>query len=58
MTGEIAGTYVVREQQADGTLVLQPDSAQAMLDRHGLEPATLEQFEAEHGTVGPPDDEG
>jgi hypothetical protein len=59
VSGEIAaGTYLVRDKQPDGTLILEPDSAKDMLDRNGLEPATLGEFEAEHGPLPPPDDEG
>jgi hypothetical protein len=38
--------------------VLQPDGADQMLARNSLEPASLAEFEAEHGPVGPPDGEG
>jgi hypothetical protein len=59
LEGDRSGRYVVTEERSDGTLVLKPeDSADAMLARHGLEPATVEEFEAEFGPVAPPDGEG
>lgn len=59
LVGDRAGRYVVTDERPDGTLVLTPDdSAAAMLERHGLEPATVEEFEAEYGPVAPPDGEG
>jgi hypothetical protein len=59
LVGDRVGRYVVTDERPDGTLVLAPeDSAAAMLERHGLEPATVEEFEAEFGSVAPPDGEG
>jgi hypothetical protein len=59
LAGDRAGRYVVVDERPDGTLMLAPeDSVDAMLDRHELEPATLEAFEAEHGSVAPADGEG
>jgi len=59
LSGDIEGTYVVEETRSDGRLVISPDtSAQAIMERLGHEPATLEEFEAEYGAVQPPDGEG
>jgi hypothetical protein len=47
------------KERADGSLVVAPDtSADAILRRHHMTPATLEEFEAEYGPVQPPDGEG
>ncbi len=59
LSGDIRGRYVVTHQQPDGELTLVPDtSAAAILNRLGHEQATLEEFEAEYGSLRPPDDEG
>jgi hypothetical protein len=50
---------VVVEKRDDGSLVVSPDtSADAILRRHDMTPATLEEFEAEYGPIQPPDGEG
>lgn len=56
---EFAGTYVV-EREAGGRLVLEPvlTSAEEIDRRHGLQPASVEELEAEHGALADPDDEG
>ena len=52
VSGAVEGHYVIEEKRGDGTLVLRPEiTADQMLRRHGLEPATLEQFETEHGPL-------
>jgi hypothetical protein len=49
----------VREQRDDGTLILKPETAVERAHReHGLEPASLADFEAEYGAVKPSDGEG
>jgi hypothetical protein len=49
----------VLEERDDGSLVLGPDtSAEAIRRRHGLTPATLEEFVAEYGPILPSDGEG
>lgn len=59
LSGDLTGEYVVVEKRDDGSLVVAPDtSVGATLTRHGLEPATLEDFEAEFGPVQPADGEG
>jgi hypothetical protein len=59
LSGDRAGDYVVLEERDDGSLVLGPDtSAEAMRRRHGLTPATLEEFVAEYGPILPSDGEG
>jgi hypothetical protein len=59
LSGDIAGEYVVVEQGSGGELTLAPDtSIAAIRKRHNLEPATLAEFEAEHGSVLPSDGEG
>ncbi len=59
LSGDRSGEYVVVEERPDGSLVVAPDtSADAILRRHTLTPATLEEFEAEYGPVQPPDGEG
>jgi hypothetical protein len=59
LSGDIAGEYVVTARQPNGELTLVPDaSIAAIRKRHGLEPASLAEFEAEHGPVLPPDGEG
>lgn len=59
LAGDRVGRYVIADEHPDGTLVLKPeDSVDAMLERHGLEPAGIEEFEAEHGPVQPTDGEG
>jgi hypothetical protein len=56
---DLAGTYTV-ERQDGGRLVLEPvvTSAEEIERRHGLEPASLEEFEAQYGRTLPPDGEG
>jgi len=59
LAGDRVGRYVIADESPDGTLVLRPEaSADAMLERQGLEPAAVDDFEAEHGPVGPADGEG
>jgi hypothetical protein len=59
LAGDLTGEYVVTEQREDGTIVARPlTPADAMFRRLGLEPVTLEEFEAEHGKLLPPDGEG
>jgi hypothetical protein len=59
LSGDIVGEYVVVEQGSGGELTLSPDTGIAAIrKRHGLEPATLAEFEAEYGPVLPPDGEG
>lgn len=58
LSGDIEGAYIVEEARADGRLLVAPDtSAQAIMDRLGHEPATLEEFEAAYGAVMPSDGE-
>ncbi len=59
LAGDRVGRYVIADERPDGTLVLKPeDSADAMLERHGLEAADVDAFEAEHGPIAPADGEG
>ena len=59
LSGDRAGEYVVTEERPDGSLTLVPDTSfEAIRKRLGTEPATLAEFEAEYGTVQPPDGEG
>jgi hypothetical protein len=59
LSGDRAGEYVIEEERPDGRIVLVPDtSAQAILSRLGHQRATLQEFEAEYGSVRPPDGEG
>ncbi len=63
LSGDIAGDYVVQEQQPDGSLVLVPDTSwRAILARSGgkeLTPQQWEDFLVEHGPhMLPPDGEG
>lgn len=59
LSGDRTGDYVVADERPDGSLTLAPDtSAKAILDRLGHEPATLAEFEAEHGVTLPRDGEG
>jgi hypothetical protein len=59
LSGDRTGDYVVIEERQDGSLVVAPETqADAMLRRHGLTPATLEEWEAEYGPVQPSDGEG
>jgi hypothetical protein len=59
LAGDRSGDYVIVEEREDGSLVLAPViSMAAIRRRHGLEPATLAEFEAEYGPVQPPDGEG
>jgi hypothetical protein len=57
--GDRTGEYLIAEERPDGSLVLLPDtSVEAILDRTGARPASLEEFAAEHGELGVPDGEG
>jgi hypothetical protein len=59
LSGDVSGEYVIVEKHEDGSLLLAPDtSMDAILRRHNLTPATLEEFEAEYGPLQPPDGEG
>jgi hypothetical protein len=59
LSGDIAGEYVVIDESPDGELTLAPDTSIAAISRrHNLTPATLAEFEAEYGSVRPPDGEG
>ena len=59
LTGDRSGEYVVVEERPDGSLVVAPDTSMpAIRDRHNLNAATLEEFEAEYGPVLPADGEG
>jgi hypothetical protein len=59
LSGDVSGDYVIVEKQDDGSLLLAADtSMDAILPRHDLMPATLEEFEAEYGPLQPPDGEG
>jgi hypothetical protein len=59
LAGDKSGEYIITEERPDGTLVLEPDtSAAAILRRLGHEPASLEDFQAAHGPILAPDDEG
>jgi hypothetical protein len=59
LAGDRSGDYVIVEEREDGLLILAPDTSMAAVRRrHGLEPATLAEFEAEYGAVPPPDGEG
>ncbi|HEY4277679.1 MAG TPA: hypothetical protein VGM91_05640 [Conexibacter sp.] len=59
LTGDLAGDFIIEHVFPDGRMLVRPnDSAAAMNARNGLAPATLDEFEAEHGPVAPPDGEG
>ena len=59
LAGDRSGDYIIVEERKDGALILAPDTSMgAIRRRHGLEPATLAEFEAEYGPVQPPDGEG
>jgi len=59
LAGDRSGDYVIVDEREDGLLILAPDTSMvAIRCRHGLEPATLAEFEAEYGPVQPPDGEG
>src|SRR4051794_5475041 len=59
LAGDRTGEYLVAEERPDGSPVLLPDaSAEAILNRMGARPASLEEFAAEHGRLGAPDGEG
>lgn len=59
LSGDRTGEYVVTEERPDGSLTLVPDtSADAIFGRLGHRPATLAEFEAEHGVTLPRDAEG
>ena len=59
LAGDRSGNYVIVEEREDGLLILAPDASMAAIRRrHGLEPATLAEFEAEYGPLQPPDGEG
>ncbi len=56
LRGDLAGDYIVVEEHADGSLVVEPDQPiESVRSGHNLGPATLEEFEAEYGLVQPPD---
>lgn len=58
LSGDIEGAYVVEESRADGRLVVAPDtSAEAIMNRLGHKPATIEEFEAAYGPIKPSDGE-
>jgi hypothetical protein len=59
LAGDRVGRYVIADERPDGTLVLKPeDSVDAMLERHGLEPAEIDDLEAEYGPIRSADGEG
>lgn len=59
LSGDRNGEYLITEERPDGSLTLVPDTSfEAIRERLGTEPATLAEFEAEHGPVQPPDGEG
>jgi hypothetical protein len=59
LTGDRSGEYAVVEERPDGSPVVAPEtSMEAIRRRHGLSPATLEEFEGEYGPVQPADGEG
>lgn len=59
LSGDRDGDYVVTEERSDGSLTLVPDTSfEAIRKRLGTEPATLADFEGEHGPVQPSDGEG
>jgi hypothetical protein len=58
LAGDRTGEYLVAEERPDGSLLLPDASAEAILDHMGARPASLEDFEAEHGRLGAPDGEG
>lgn len=52
------GEYVVTEERPDGSVTLVPDTSfEAIHKRLGTEPGTLADFEAEYGSVQPPNGE-
>ena len=56
LSGGLRGRYVLERKLTGGRVVLAPEtSAEAILARLGHEPATLAEFEAEHGPVRPAD---
>jgi len=59
LAGDRTGDYIIVEERENGSIVLAPDTSMAAIRRrHGLEPATLAEFDAEYGPVQPPDGEG
>ena len=59
LSGDRSGGYVIVDERKDGFLILAPDTSMRAIRRsHGLEPATLAEFEAECGPVQLPDGEG
>lgn len=59
LSGDRSGEYLIAEERPDGSLTLVPDtSLEAIRKRLGTEPATLAEFETEHGPVQPSDGEG
>jgi hypothetical protein len=59
LSDDRVGEYRVTEERPDGSLTLVPDTSfEAIRKRLGTEPATLAEFEAEFGSVQPPDGEG
>lgn len=59
LAGGRTGDYLIAEERPDGSLLLRPDtSVEAILDRMGARPATLEEFQADHGRLQASDAEG
>ena len=59
LAGDRSGDDVIVEEPEDGLLILAPDTSMGTIrHRHGLERATLAEFEAEYGPLQPPDGEG
>jgi hypothetical protein len=58
VSGSLSGRYQVREERADGSLVIVPDtSIQAIRERHGSRQASAQEIEDFVGQL-PTDDEG
>jgi hypothetical protein len=56
---EFEGSYEVEELESGDLLLRRRLTTLAEIEqRHGLQPATVEEFEAEHGRTLPHDDEG
>jgi hypothetical protein len=52
LSGDLSGDYIVVEQRDDGSVLVKPDTSMAAIHRrHGLTPATLEEFEPEQGGI-------
>lgn len=59
LSDDRVGEYRVTEERPDGSLTLVPDTSfEAARKRLGTTPGTLADFEAEYGSVNPPDGEG